>query len=60
MMQRIAAPMIGGMVTAPLLSMLVIPHSTNCYINVKYVNCMCLFRHAVYVSSDYSRERDGN
>ncbi|WP_152683995.1 efflux RND transporter permease subunit, partial [Enterobacter hormaechei] len=24
-MQRIAAPMIGGMVTAPLLSMLVIP-----------------------------------
>jgi Cu(I)/Ag(I) efflux system membrane protein CusA/SilA len=24
-MQRIAAPMVGGMVTAPLLSMLVIP-----------------------------------
>jgi Cu(I)/Ag(I) efflux system membrane protein CusA/SilA len=24
-MQRIAAPMIGGMITAPLLSMLVIP-----------------------------------
>jgi len=26
-MQRIAAPMVGGMVTAPLLSMLVIPVS---------------------------------
>jgi Cu(I)/Ag(I) efflux system membrane protein CusA/SilA len=24
-MQRIAAPMVGGMITAPLLSMLVIP-----------------------------------
>jgi len=24
-MQRIAAPMIGGMITAPLLSMLVVP-----------------------------------
>ncbi|UTA55623.1 efflux RND transporter permease subunit [Lysobacter soli] len=44
-MQRIAAPMLGGMITAPLLSMLVIPAAYRLWIGRRLGGHVCLTDH---------------